>query len=202
VDPGFDQVDGFVETWYDQSGNGNNAVQATAGSQPKIVDAGALITGGGIAFDGSDDQLDFTALNATDLAIFSVLKFDDVSGQQRILGDSSDNSEGFGIGNATNGFFRGNGGSSLAPSLGATISTSGDFLYSLTRASDSIIFFTKGVASGANTRSDAFKANSIGGSTNPIDGNLKEIIIYATDQTSNRTTIEANMAAAHGITLS
>jgi hypothetical protein len=145
--------------------------------------------------------LDFTALNATDLAIFSVLKFDDVSGQQRILGEDSSNSEGFGIGNATNGFFRGNGGSSLAPSLGATISTSGDFLYSLTRASDTITFFTKGVASGTNTRSDAFKANSIGGSTNPIDGNVKEIVIYETDQTDNRTAIEANIGEVYSIDL-
>ena len=44
VDPGFDQVDGFVETWYDQSGNGRDATQATAGSQPKIVDGGALVS--------------------------------------------------------------------------------------------------------------------------------------------------------------
>ena len=44
VDPGFDQVDGFVETWYDQSGNSNNATQTTAGNQPKIVQAGSLVT--------------------------------------------------------------------------------------------------------------------------------------------------------------
>jgi hypothetical protein len=198
VDPGFDQVNGFVERWYDQFGN-NDAVQTTATEQPKIVSSGSLITGGGIAFDGSDDQLDFTALNASDLAIFTVLKFDAVSSQKRILGDSSDNSEGFGIGNATNGFFRGNGGSSLSPSLGATISTSGDFLYSLTRASDTITFFTKGTASGTNTRSDTFKADSVGGNTNPVDGNLKEIIIYTSDQSSNRLAIEANITSHYGI---
>ena len=57
VDPGFDQVDGFVETWYDQSGNGKDATQATAGSQPKIVNAGALVVDsgiGGLDFDGDD----------------------------------------------------------------------------------------------------------------------------------------------------
>jgi hypothetical protein len=194
--------DGFVETWYDQSGNGNDAVQATAAEQPKIVDAGSLITGGGIAFDGSDDQLDFTALNATDLAIFSVLKFDSVSGQERILGEDSSNSEGFGIANATTAFFRANGGSSNSPALNATISTSGDFLYSANRASNTLGFFTNGVASATATNSDAFKANSIGGHTNPIDGNVKEIIIYETDQTDNRTAIEANIAAEYGITLS
>ena len=44
---------GFVETWYDQSGNSNDAVQATAGSQPKIVSAGALVADNGIDLDGS-----------------------------------------------------------------------------------------------------------------------------------------------------
>jgi len=60
VDTGYDEVDGFVETWYDQSGNGNDAVQATAGSQPKIVDAGVLVTdnNGKIALNGKSARLD------------------------------------------------------------------------------------------------------------------------------------------------
>ena len=39
--------DGFVRTWYDQSGNARHAEQTTAGNQPQIVDAGALVTDGG-----------------------------------------------------------------------------------------------------------------------------------------------------------
>jgi hypothetical protein len=39
--------DGFVRTWYDQSGNGNDATQATDGSQPRIVVSGAVETDGG-----------------------------------------------------------------------------------------------------------------------------------------------------------
>jgi acylphosphatase len=35
---------GFVETWYDQSGNGNNATQASANNQPKIVVNGGIMT--------------------------------------------------------------------------------------------------------------------------------------------------------------
>jgi hypothetical protein len=35
---------GFVTTWYDQSGNANNATQATAGSQPQIVNSGSILT--------------------------------------------------------------------------------------------------------------------------------------------------------------
>jgi hypothetical protein len=32
-------TDGFVTTWYDQSGNGNDATQTTAANQPKIYDS-------------------------------------------------------------------------------------------------------------------------------------------------------------------
>jgi len=35
---------GFVTTWYDQSGNGNNGTQATAANQAQIVSSGAVIT--------------------------------------------------------------------------------------------------------------------------------------------------------------
>jgi hypothetical protein len=36
--------DGFVTTFYDQSGNGRDLVQATAGDQPRIVNAGTVET--------------------------------------------------------------------------------------------------------------------------------------------------------------
>ena len=36
--------DGFVETWYDQSGNSNDLTQATASKQPTIVTSGVLNT--------------------------------------------------------------------------------------------------------------------------------------------------------------
>ena len=59
--PAYDNtVNGFVETWYDQSGNGNNATQLTAAYQPKIVNAGALVQDGSNAslkFDGVNDYL-------------------------------------------------------------------------------------------------------------------------------------------------
>lgn len=35
---------GFVTTWYDQSGNANNATQSTAVNQPQIVSSGAILT--------------------------------------------------------------------------------------------------------------------------------------------------------------
>jgi hypothetical protein len=49
---------GFITTWYDQSGNGRNATQTTAINQPKIVNAGSVITYNGkptMTFDGVND---------------------------------------------------------------------------------------------------------------------------------------------------
>ena len=53
-------TDGFVTTWYDQSGNANNATQATASAQPKIVSAGSTILENGkpaVSYDGGDNLL-------------------------------------------------------------------------------------------------------------------------------------------------
>jgi hypothetical protein len=46
---------GFVTTWYDQSGLGRNATQTTAAAQPQIVSSGSVITKSGkptLKFDG------------------------------------------------------------------------------------------------------------------------------------------------------
>lgn len=53
-------ANGFVTTWYDQSGNANNVSQIAATSQPQIVTSGSLITSNGknaLNFDGIDDSL-------------------------------------------------------------------------------------------------------------------------------------------------
>jgi hypothetical protein len=57
---------GFVTTWYDQSGNGNNATQSIALNQPQIVNGGSIILNNNkpsLLFDGSDflDTSSFSA---------------------------------------------------------------------------------------------------------------------------------------------
>ena len=49
-----------VTTVYDQSGNGEDAVQATAANQPRIVNAGTY--DGKLVFDGTNDFMKVTAL--------------------------------------------------------------------------------------------------------------------------------------------
>ena len=51
---------GFVKTWYDQSGNGIDATQASNSAQPQIVAGGTMITRNGkstMLFDGVNDKL-------------------------------------------------------------------------------------------------------------------------------------------------
>lgn len=51
-------ADGFVVAWYDQSGNGRNVEQSTAGNQPLLDLSGPLPMP---AFDGSNDGLEYDA---------------------------------------------------------------------------------------------------------------------------------------------
>jgi len=192
--------DGFVSKWYDQSGS-RDAVQATDSKQPKIVSSGTLLNE--LEFDGSNHELDFTALNESDISIFSVANFDDAAGQDRIIsGQGVQTGEGFGKASATRGFFRANGQSARQPALNATISADQDTLLSFIRASDTGTFFTNGTASDTFTESAAFKAGSIGGAGSKIDGSIKELIIYDSNQTAKRSSLETNIATEYGITLS
>lgn len=69
---------GFVTTWYDQSGNARHATQATAGAQPRIVNAGVVETEGGkpsINFFGTSAFMNANgAFTGTSFTSFSVYK--------------------------------------------------------------------------------------------------------------------------------
>ena len=59
-------TDGFVAIWYDQSGSANNAANATAANQPKIVSSGSTLLRGGkpsMQFDGNDDYFNTSQNN-------------------------------------------------------------------------------------------------------------------------------------------
>lgn len=67
--------DGFVKTFYDQSGNAANLTQSTSAAQPKIVSSGSLLLDASnpfILFDGTDDQI---VGNAQSAFAFGTLDF-------------------------------------------------------------------------------------------------------------------------------
>lgn len=54
---------GFVRTWYDQSGNNRNLEQSVASQQPQLVNNGVILTSSTkpiLLFDGTNDSLRFT----------------------------------------------------------------------------------------------------------------------------------------------
>ena len=68
-------TDGFVTTWYDQSGNGNDAAQATASSQPQIVSAGSTILDNGkaaVEFSGNKYVENSNIFNEPTISIVSI----------------------------------------------------------------------------------------------------------------------------------
>ena len=83
--------DGFVSTWYDQSGNANNLIQATPSEQRKIVDAGVLVTeGGDPAIAGNIYGMQFTS-GVVLSGEFSILMLANINNQQSTLGASTNN---------------------------------------------------------------------------------------------------------------
>jgi len=205
VDTGYDQVDGFVETWYDQSGNGNDAVQQVSGRQPKIVDAGSLVTGG-LDFDGSNDGLSVSGQVLTSSSFYATSVMQHATGTS-----SSDGQNVFGqyqVG--TSGRFQ----------LAANNSNQYSFF---ANATDSIVGFNTGAigtsqtlisvnADGSNAeiwRDGTSKATDTYSGFTPatvdftigndsdgereFNGKIAEIIIYNSDQSANREAIETNI---------
>ena len=200
VDPGFDQVDGFVETWYDQSGNSKDAVQATAGSQPKIVNAGTLLNE--LDFDGTDDSLaiDFGADLSQANSIFIVHQsdtttatvnefFDSVGGSnpRTLLDQSGSNYRMFSTG--------------ASVSTGVAITTDKSLIFALYNGTSSL-FAKNGTATSAlNAGTTDINQNSTLGSsaTRFYDGTMQEVIIYNSDQSSNRVALETNINSHYSI---
>ena len=207
-----DTVTGFVQTWYDQSGEGNDAEQIAADKQPKIVDGGVLVSGG-ILSDGAGTFLEFdSTLSITDeFDIFftgtatasnwttlqrspyglstnsDYPRFNDDSYRYTINGTDS------GLTNYNSGF---------------TIGADTPFIYNFNRnSSDSVGCQINGTAqtnratlSGTHKISQLFRRGT--NTTQIWDGTMSEMIFYDSDQTANRPAIETNIANQYGITLS
>jgi hypothetical protein len=70
-------TDGFVTTWYDQSGNGRNATQITATNQPKIYDSstGVILENlkPALLLDGTNDCFSIANFQTTNYSAFTLI---------------------------------------------------------------------------------------------------------------------------------
>ncbi len=85
---------GFVSIWYDQSGNQKNLTQVTQNYQPKIINAGSLITSNGkpfIGFYGTPSSTNYNHMDvsggtiSTNAQLIIVNKFGSAAGSDGFL---------------------------------------------------------------------------------------------------------------------
>ena len=213
---------GFVTTWYDQSGNARNATQTTAANQPRIMEAGNIIlrlnNKVSIGFNGA---MWFThpviQTSPTRLYIFSSLSsatqgtvwWAHRSETTRLIQFQHANGSNSVVLN-----LRSSANVLQTVSIGTfTASQTSNFLASarFDVANNTHITYLNGNASTTNTTNFSAQTfnstvNSIGAvTTNGIFfssnllGRMHELIIYTSDQSSNRTGIETNINSYYGI---
>lgn len=188
--------DGFVTTWYDQSGNSNNATQTSASQQPKIVDSGSLILDNGkpiiqnLATAGLRPLAPLT--NTSPVTQFAVAKSEGGKGifaQYRSVGDrfvlAAES------GSTSTSVFSDNPTSIFQDGSSYTVTTRGDLWTDTLSQSLLTIYW----ASPSYSRFDKL------GWSNTIwrMWSTQELIIYNSDQTSNRAAIEDNINSYYSI---
>ena len=204
-----------VVTWYDQSGNSNDATQDTSGNQPLIAESGTLKDH--LDFDGTDDSLQTTSpwgiTGTSDRSIFAVINSDNVSGVAKSyigMGDNTNllNAQKWDL--SSEFAVRVQGGNEVYQ-YGATGT---DYLvtniHSGTNVTDNSCFVngteqtaTSSSAVTINTSNTVCRIGRYGGDfddpSTHFDGRIQEVIIYASDQSSNRFKIESNINNHYGI---
>jgi hypothetical protein len=197
--PAYDNtVDGFVETWYDQSGNGNDATQSVAASQPKIVDAGVLVSGG-LDFDGVNDLLVGTH-NVTSAYNFFSVTTDEGSATSYIADTGSSASNGVNYGRTLNSggnrqLTLNHGGFTAVNATGFLVGTE---LISQSYDGTTINAFVDGSLVGTSVQGYIASGTvlSLGASGSAgafLNGKMAEIILYNSDQSATRVAIETNI---------
>ena len=211
--------DGFVVTWYDQSGNGNDAEQPTAGGsglQPKIYNGTtqAVITENGkpaLDFDGSNDYMITTStitVNSTrsDFGVFA-LNRNTGGGQGLCSTDGIDGGSRLAQNLRTNTTTAPT--SQVAQTIGFPVkvvtgttglNTSTQYLMTATQSTSTLTVYLDGTSENSASHTNTTGTSKIGlgvssGVSGKLEGVLQEIVMYNSDQDAagNRTGIETNI---------
>ncbi len=213
----FEELNGFVDTWYDQSGNGNDAEQPTADNQPKIVNDGSLVKDSDIAgldFDGGDFLVASSVSGLeSPFSIFST-SVRDATGYTGSFSKSTAANRYFGLQEATSTSVAAPRNSTSGVSISASVSGVDRLSFALTTGETSTSVGAKG-GTLANTTDD-YGSDFTSGSgldqlsigvlrtvspTGYFNGRIRELIFYTSDQSANRSAVETNTANYYNITL-
>jgi hypothetical protein len=198
---------GFVTTWYDQSGNGINATQTTALAQPQIVSAGAIINVNSkpcIQFTSSlFNRLETTLISSsTEASIISVSRHTPTTAYSPIIGIGNNN--GYALTTSSgkyNLFYRGVADQTTANNALSTQALIFAYTKSATNqqlfANDvSYQNFTPATMTAPTTSSRIGCYDTV---TDPYQGTQQELIVYANSQLSNRSGMQNNINTYYAI---
>jgi hypothetical protein len=199
--------DGFVSIWYDQSGNGNDAAQTTAGYQPQIVSAGAVLlinNKPSIKLDGVDDEFVLNSSISSDVSTYQSFVGKRASSGDRLyaLSNNAGNGYIFGLWNTNNYVLQGK--TNFYQISSSTDTTTSQLLLTGKVSSGIMSMFKNGniIPSTQSAATISPFINSIGkylSSLYPTKCSLQEIVFYNNDQTSNQTGIESNINSFYTI---
>ena len=189
---------GFVTTWYDQSGNANNATQSTAFNQPQIVSSGAMITTNGknsILFNANKLML-LTSSITVGTSSYNSFVGKRISSGSRLIGLARFSTTGYAmyLWSDNNYYYLGKTNSYLASS--STDTTTNQLLLTALNNAGTMSMFKNSntIASSSNVLVYSTIIDSIGAASgNFSNSNLQETILYNSDQSTNRTGIESNI---------
>jgi hypothetical protein len=209
ADTGGTPTVGTVKTWYDQSGSGNHAAQSDTARQPKIYDGTAVVTENGrptVDFDGTDDFLDSAlTVSTTHIACNSVQKWNSVAGTQLSTAISEGGSQQLYL------MFNNSANNWTLYYKGSTQNVTADTnqnLLGFYSSGSSAQYYKNGATLGSAFTAGALTSQGynvrIGGSIYSVGGydtdvHYQELIIWESDQATNRTAIESNINAYYGI---
>ena len=202
---------GYVTTWYDQSGNGNDATNSTESEQPLVVSGGTLVeenSKAALDFDGVDDNLNSVGADLvtgnSPYAAFTIAKSTTTVSSDYYFGINA-TQNGAGAGST----------STLTPEFAIRVngncifsdSASGSqellsLLYDGTtiqnhslhiNGTSSAVSSSANGTSPMNIASGDFRIGGWGVTAGYLNGTIQEIIIFDSNQSSNRTGMETNI---------
>jgi hypothetical protein len=205
-------TNGFVKTWYCQSGNSNDATQTTTANQPKIYDsATGVITENGkpaIQTDGSDDTMSLTStINFTDLTWFTVTKKTDTASNGSVIffGGGSNAYGGDDVDNQGNPRLQAPSAAIIRNTLGNTSASGGEINQHLsyynrngTNASGGLNGEVNTEATVATTTFGLTELFQYGSNYN-YEGLVQELVLYDSNKKSDRSGIESNINTFYSI---
>jgi hypothetical protein len=196
-------TNGFVTTWYDQSGNGRNLTQAVAIAQPQIVSSGSVLLDNGkpaIVGDRINRMMASSSFVVTQPATKFIVTKSTASANNVAISGSLDTNARHQVG-----YVISNGGQySLFAGASLTSATTSQLnaqvlLYALFNGASSVVKINNNADTTGNAGTQSNDGVNLGVTPAAFTGNLQEIIYYPSNQSANQSAINTLINSFYGI---